>query len=393
MNSKARGIVVIKKGRERSLQNRHPWIFSGAVQSISDSPDGSVCEVHSSTGEFLALGYFNKRSSLTGRIISFAKGSPEEIVKSLVRRSIEVRKGFFNESVTNAYRLINGEGDGLPGLIVDKYRDVLVLQCGTLGIELLKPTIVEELKKILSPKAIFEKSKLPSRKEEGLEDREELLFGEEIPDVEILENGNKFVVAFHDSQKTGFFLDQREMRSLVGTLSKGRGVLNCFSYTGGFSVYAAKGGATRTVSVDISDGATALAKNNLALNGFEGKSHECYAADVFDYLRQSAKGFDLIILDPPAFAKKKDHVSQAAKGYNEINRVALQNLAPGGILVTCSCSHFMEEELFQKILFSAARDAGKNVRIIHRHRQAFDHPISVYHPEGEYLKSLVLLVE
>ncbi len=360
---------------------------------MPEVPDGSVCEIHSSKGEFLALGYFNKRSSIIGRILSFSKGSPEEIVRGLVRKAIAARKGFFSEAVTNAYRLINGEGDGLPGLIVDKYRDVVVVQCGTLGMELLKPVVIDELGKILSPRAIYEKSKLPSRKEEGLEDREALLSGEDVGEVEVVENGHKFLVSLHDSQKTGFFLDQREMRALVGTLSKGRSVLNCFSYTGGFSVYAAKGGASRTVSVDISESATTLAKENLSRNGFEGEPHKCVAADVFDFLRSSSKGFDLIILDPPAFAKKKDHVSQAAKGYNDINRVALQNIAPGGILVTCSCSHFMEEELFQKILFSAARDAGKNVRIIHRHRQAFDHPISVYHPEGEYLKSLVLLVD
>lgn len=195
MNQKSVSAVVLKKGRERSIQNRHPWIFSGAIQTMPDIKDGSVCEVHSETGEFLALAYFNKRSSIIGRILSFSKGSPEAIVRSLVKRLVEARKGLINESHTTAYRLINGEGDGLPGLIVDRYRDVVVLQSGTLGIDLSEPVVVDELNKLLSPRAIFEKSKLPSRrKEEGLEEREELLSGEDVGEVAILENGHKFLV-------------------------------------------------------------------------------------------------------------------------------------------------------------------------------------------------------
>jgi 23S rRNA (cytosine1962-C5)-methyltransferase len=384
--------VILKKGRERSLQNRHPWIFSGAIERLPEFEDGAILRVKSAGGELLGSGYFNRRSSIIGRMIAWGDADPLTSVRQNFMNALAFRGGVFDEARTNAYRLINGEGDGIPGLIVDRYADLIVLQVGTLGIERLKNIILEEISTRVKPKAIYEKSLLPSRKDEGLEEFAGALRGEIPSEVSVRENGLLFSVSPEHSQKTGLFLDQREMRSLVGNIARNRSVLNCFSYTGGFSVYAAAGGAASVTSVDISKDAIEGAKRNFSLNGLENIKHTAVSADVFEYLRSVTEEFDLIILDPPAFAKRKDHINQAAKGYNDINRVAMQKIKKGGILVTCSCSHFMEPALFQKIIFSAARDAGKFARIVDRHHQAWDHPISVFHPEGEYLKSLVVQV-
>ena len=373
--------------------NRHPWIFSGAVQSLPDFVDGELLPIASADGEVLASAYFNRKSSIIGRVVAWGEHDPFEALRERTSAAVTLRARLIDGAATNALRVLNGEGDGVPGLVADLYADVLVLQVGTLGIEKLKPFLIERLCELLNPRVVLERSFGSSRKEEGLVDFQGVLRGEACASVEVRENGHQFLISFEHAQKTGFFLDQRDMRALVGSLAKDRTVLNCFSYTGGFSVYAAHGGAKSTTSIDSSKDAIALARKNLELNRLEAGRNDCIVADVFEYLRSVDDGADLIILDPPAFAKKKNHVAQAAKGYNDINRLAFEKILPGGIVVTCSCSHYVTEDLFRKIIFSAAREARREVKIIHKHRQAFDHPVSVYHPEGEYLKGFVLQVE
>jgi 23S rRNA (cytosine1962-C5)-methyltransferase len=263
----------------------------------------------------------------------------------------------------------------------------------TLGIEKLKNIIVETLVAELKPKCVYEKSDLPSRREEGLKNQEGILYGEMPGDQIILENNLKFKVNLVKGQKTGFFLDQREMRSLVKKLGKKKRVLNCFGYTGGFSVYAAAGGATKVDTVDISVEAVELAKENFLLNNLVTKNSDFIAADAFDFLRESELNYDLIILDPPAFAKKKADIIPACRGYKDLNRIALQKIPSSSLLLTSSCSYHVDEKLFQQVIFQAAREANRRVRLIGRHILAPDHPINIFHPEGEYLKSLILQVE
>lgn len=372
--------VILKKGKEKPLLNGHPWIFSGAVAQMPSEAAGEIYPIYSDAGQFLGHAYFNARSSIIGRRLEDLPGS--------IERAVAYRQTLFGEETT-AYRLINGEGDFIPGLIVDKYGEYLVLQAGTLGIERLKSEIVEHLQRLLRPKAIYEKSSLPSRKEEGLKEAQGWLAGEGVNEISILENGLQFKISPTEGQKTGFFLDQREMRQKVRSLSKDKRVLNCFSYTGGFSVYAAAGGAIQVDSVDISEKAIALARENLTLNGFAG---DCFTADVFTFLREKPLDYDLVILDPPAFAKRQKDVVQACRGYKDINRVALQKMPANSTLITCSCSHFVDEKLFQTVVFQAACEAKRAVQIVGHHLLAPDHPINLAHPEGTYLKSLILHV-
>jgi 23S rRNA (cytosine1962-C5)-methyltransferase len=297
------------------------------------------------------------------------------------------------EPATNAQRLVNGEGDGLPGLVVDRYADVLVLQVATLGMEKLKPAILDQLINALKPRAIYEKSDLPTRGEEGLADFEGLLHGEAIERVEIAESGLRFGVEIQGSQKTGFYLDLRESRSLVRALADGRRVLNCFCYTGGFSVAALAGGAAAVDSVDSSEPSVSLAQRNLALNGFPEADNRFIVADVFEFLRREGPLYDFIILDPPAFAKRKADIVAACRGYKDINRLALKKAGREALLLTLCCSHFVDEPLFQKVVFQAAAEAGRDVRIVQRHRLAIDHPVNIYHPESEYLKGFLLYVQ
>lgn len=392
MSKKIIGTITLQKGRERSLLNRHPWVFSGAVAQADGVTPGALVRVCAHDGSYLATGYANLENSLAIRLFSFANIDPFDALRANVRRAIAMRRVLFNERITDAVRLINGESDLLPGLIVDQYADVLVIQIGTRGMEMLREFIVEELSQQCSPRCIYEKSNLPSRKEEGLDPAECVRAGVLPERVKIRENKLLFEVTLQDSQKTGFFLDQRENRALIGSLSQGKDVLNLFSYTGGFSVYAGVFGARKVVSVDISADAIVGARRNLELNMISADRAPCVEADVFEYLRSSKESFDLVVLDPPAFAKKKGNVGQAAKGYHEINRQALKLVRPGGCLLTCSCSYHVDAELFQKIIFNAARELGRDVRIVQRHRMAFDHGVSVFHPEGDYLKSLLLQV-
>lgn len=387
-----KNIVILHKNKEKPIKNHHHWIFSGAIKQLPEFKDGTILPVYSSENEFLGRAYFNKRSSITGRMLSFDNTPVDEAIENCIHNAIEYRNKFFDEKTT-AYRLINGEGDYLPGLIVDKYNDVLVIQISTLGMEKLKTFITDILVRELSPQSIYEKSVLLSRKEEGLSDFEGVLYGKLPKIIKILENGIYFLIDLAHSQKTGFFLDQRQTRKLVATISKDKKVLNCFSYTGAFSIYALRGGAKQVDSVDESEAAIELAKENFKLNGLDPNANNFYVADVFQFLRQNKLQYDFIILDPPAFAKKKTEVIQACRGYKDINRIAIQKILPKGFLLTSSCSFFVDEALFQKVLFQAAKEAKRNVRIIQKHHLAYDHPINIYHPETDYLKSFLLYVE
>ena len=385
--------VVLKPGRDKAVRNRHHWIFSGAIRDLPEFENGAVLPVRGSGGDLLGHGYFNRKSSITGRMVSFGSQPPEEGIRSSIERALALRAGLFDPSVTNARRLINAEGDGLPGLIADLYDDVLVLQFATLGMEKLKPFILDTLTGSVRPRAVLEKSDLPARREEGLAETEGLLAGERVDKIRIIEGGIPYWVSFAQGQKTGFYLDQRESRRLVRDFAAGRRILNAFSYTGAFSVCALKGGAARADSVDSSASAIALARENFELNGLPADSGVFFTADVFEFLRGPALDHDFIILDPPAFAKKKADVVAACRGYKDINRLAFQRVRSPGLVLTFSCSHHVDEGLFQQVVFQAALEAGRRVRILQKHRQACDHPVNIYHPETSYLKGFLLYVD
>ncbi|MFH1790931.1 MAG: class I SAM-dependent rRNA methyltransferase [Candidatus Omnitrophota bacterium] len=387
-----REAVTLKKGKEKAIKNRHHWIFSGAIQFMPDFEDGRILPVRSCDNEFLGLAYFNRKSSITGRMICFENVSPEDAVQAAVKRARELRSKLFDNG-TNAYRLINGEGDGMPGLIVDVYGSVLVLQIATMGMDKLKPAVLDALIKEFSPEGILEKSRLQSRKEEGLEGFEGVIYGNVPESITIKENHLPFIVRPMHAQKTGFFLDQRGSRQMVRRFAEGKRVLNCFSYTGAFSVYALKGGASRVDSIDESEDAIGLAMENVRMNGYDTHFNRFFVADVFEFLRSARAEYDFVILDPPAFAKRKTDIVNACRGYKDINRLAISKLSGAGFVLTSSCSYHVDEGLFQKVVFQASREAGRNVRIIQRHALACDHPVNIYHPEGEYLKSLLLYVD
>ena len=384
--------VVLKKGKDKAVRNRHHWVFSGAVERFPEFEDGAILPVLSSDGDLLGHGYFNKIGSLAGRMVSFGLQEPLEAIQEALRAAVRLRRRFAEETTT-AFRLVNGEGDRLPGLIVDRYGDTLVIQVATLGMEKLKPRILDFLLAEFSPRSVYEKSNLPSRREEGLSDFEGLLHGEPPGRIEIMEHGLRFLIDVVHSQKTGFFLDQREMRRLAGGLSGGRNVLDCFSYSGGFSAHALKGGARSVVCVDVSETALDQARENIRLNGFDPERQTFIAQDVFQFLRDRDPACDLVILDPPAFAKKKSDVVRACRGYKDVNRLAMKKMPAQGLLLTCSCSHFVDEALFRQVIFQAAREADRNARILQGHRQAFDHPINVFHPESRYLKGFLLSLD
>lgn len=387
-------VATLKPGKEKPIKARHHWIFSGAVASLpTDLEDGEILSVEDSKGNFLGKSYWNRHSSIMGRMISFEDKPTSETLLERLQQALTMRQSILNPLQTNAFRLINGEGDALPGLTVDIYGNVAVLQISTLGMERLKETIVMHLKALLPLEAIYEKSTVPSRNEEGLKDAKGLLFGKLPEQIVVKEYGHSFLVDIENGQKTGFFLDQREMRQLVKEHAQGKHVLNTFGYSGGFSVYALAGGAQHVETVDISAQALSLADKNLALNGFSKERCTATCEDVFEFLRKRDVLTDFVILDPPAFAKKKKHVIPACRGYKDINRLVMQKLPPNSLLLTCSCSYFIPEDLFQKVVFQAACEANRFVRILARHRLAADHPLNLHHPEGDYLKSFLLYVE
>ena len=395
-------IVALRRGKEESLERRHPWVFSGAIEKITEGSkplaEGDVVDVVTKQGEFIARGHY-QIGSIAVRVLTFEQETiDQQWWDNRIAQAKELREtlGMIGNSETTCYRLIHGEGDLLPGLVVDVYGTTAVVQCHSVGMYLSRHAIVEAIRKSYGEliEAIYDKSSqtLPYKAELGAIDG--YLWGRN-PQKEnvVLENGLKFKVNWEEGQKTGFFIDQRENRDLVRQYSRGRRVLNTFCYTGGFSVAALAGGATEVVSIDLSERAVKLADENMKLNFGEDAPHQAIACNAVEYLKDIDEDFDLIILDPPAFAKHHKVLGNALQGYKKINVRALQKIRPGGILFTFSCSQAVSRDLFRTTIFTAAAIAGRRVRIIGQLTQPADHPINIYHPEGEYLKGLVVYVE
>jgi 23S rRNA (cytosine1962-C5)-methyltransferase len=384
--------IILKPGREHPVLRRHHWIFSGGIAQSPNYSEGDILPVLDSRGNLLGHGYFNHKGDIAGRMVSFGDADPWEYLQQQITAAWQLRQMWFKESQTNSYRVVNGEGDGVPGLIVDRYADTLVIQSSTSGMDKLKVRVVDLLVDLINPKTVWERSDIGARNKENLPMINQKIYGDDNAEVEILENGIKFKIDVKEGHKTGFYLDMREMRALIGDISSKRRVLNCFSYNGGFSLYAARGGAHTTTSVDISEAAINAAKHNFELNNLAGE-HRFIAADVFKFLREDELNYDLIILDPPAFAKKKSDVPAATRGYRDINRLALSKMPAGSLLLTCSCSYHVDVELFEKIVLQAAAETGRSMRVIQRHRLAPDHALNIYHQEADYLKSLLIWVD
>lgn len=382
----------LKQGRERPVLNGHPWIFSGAIERTEGNDQGAgVADIFDCKKRWLARGLFNPKSQLRVRLLTWRQ---EEIDRSFFARRLAQAVAFRSRQLdghANAYRVVNGEGDFLPGLIVDRYAEYLVCQFLTAGMDLFKKPIVEALSELVPTAVIYERSEGRVREEEGLSASTGVLAGALPPDiVQIEEHVHKFVVDVKHGQKTGFFLDQRESRAFLATPARDCTVLNCFSYTGAFSIYAFAGGAKEVVSFDSSHPALELAEQNLALNGFADRPGELIKGDAFAYLKELDRSFDVIVLDPPSLAHRRADLDAATGGYKYLNLHALKHLNPGGILLTFSCSQHLPADLFQKVVFGAAVDAGRKVTIIKRFGHPLDHPVSLHHPEGEYLKGLAL---
>jgi 23S rRNA (cytosine1962-C5)-methyltransferase len=382
--------VILKPGKESPLLRKHQWIFSGAVEKLPTYEPGEILEVCSASLELLGKGYFTKGQSIIGHMLAFGEDSVETAIERNIQNAYYLRKKLFSSSKTTAYRLIHAEGDLLPGLIVDQYGSTLVIQIANQGIENLKPLIVKLLQKIVSPETIYEKSLSQLRKKEGLEPKEGLISGKDSSPVLVTEEGISFYVDIVNGQKTGFFLDQREMRKWVQEIAFGKKVLNCFAYTGGFSLHALQGNAQKVVSIDCSRSSCDLLEKNV--NQFFPKApHQTLCEDVFSFLQnQNTLDFDLVILDPPAFAKKKEDLTSALQGYKNLHLLAMNKMPTSSFLFTSSCSAYIDEMDFQKAIFHAAKEANRMVSILGKHRSALDHPISLFHPEGTYLKSFLL---
>ena len=394
--------IYLKKGRDESVRRFHPWVFSGAVaQTVGNPVEGDVVAVYSAEGEYLACGHW-QIGSISVRILSFdADPLSHSFWEDTLSAALAARKatGLTDSDKTSCYRLVHGEGDGLPGLIIDYYDGVCVLQAHSVGMFRAKNQICEALRKIYgdSLKAVYDKSSGTAPFKAGLELVDGYLWqapGFEAGEQVVLENGHKFLVNWTEGQKTGFFLDQRENRALVERYARGRNVLNLFCYTGGFSVYALGGGALHVDSVDSSAKAMAMVDRNIALNGFTSSQHTSFCADAIEHLAAVEDGkYDLIIVDPPAFAKHRGALKNALRAYQRLNARAIEKVAPGGFVFTFSCSQVVDKEDFALAVFSAAASTGRRVRILDRLNQPADHAVNIYHPEGEYLKGLLLYVE
>jgi 23S rRNA (cytosine1962-C5)-methyltransferase len=383
--------IVLKKGRDAALRRGHPWLFSGALAALEGNPEpGDIILAADAGGRPLGLGFFNA-GDIAFRLLTDDPAAWIDACfwRRRIERALALRRKVLPPE-TDAYRLINAEGDGMPGLVVDCYGGCLVMTIGTAGMERWRETVVGLLIEILAPVGIYERSEGRSRQLEGLSDRIGPVTGEIPETVEITENGLCFAVDLLAGQKTGFFLDQRLNREIVGAFSREAAVLNCFSYTGAFSVYAGRGGASRVVSVEASAAANEIARRNLVRNGLSPGQHPLCTANVFDYFRDTQESFDLIILDPPAFAKSRKDVVRSARGYKEINLQAAGRLREGGFLATFSCSNPIDPELFEKIVLGAVRDAGKTAQLLRVLGAGADHPVNLAHPEGRYLKGLFL---
>jgi 23S rRNA (cytosine1962-C5)-methyltransferase len=384
----------LKPRADVHLKNGHHAIFRTAIDGTPDVKDGSIVEVQSSTGDFLCYATWNSKAYIAGRAIAWEKGDPMESMKKMIERAVKLREVFFSHEETTAYRLINAEGDFLPGLIADRYADTIVIQLTTLGMDVLRDWVIETVSAVTKCTKVYEKSSGPARKKEGLSDKEGWAKGGGETMIPVFERGLQFLINLSSGQKTGLFLDQREMRSLIRSVARDRTVLDCFSYVGGFSLAALLGGAKTADAVDYDEAALEQAVTISSMNGIDPHRFKTYGDDAFHFLRNPLpRTYDLIILDPPAFAKRSADLEPAKKAYTDINRLAFQKIAPGGLLLTCSCSYQMDPALFQTVVFHAARQAKRSVRILQHHRHAFDHPVNLFHPEGDYLKSLLLAVE
>ncbi|HPP95856.1 MAG TPA: class I SAM-dependent rRNA methyltransferase [Spirochaetota bacterium] len=387
--------IKIKKGKEKAFINRHPWVFSGAIQSLEDPQNGEIVEVIDFKENILGYGFYSYKSQISCRIFHFTKervtNFPDSFFKEKIIKAANLRDKFIDKRKTNCYRLIHAEGDLFPGLIIDIYNESAVIQTLIKGTEMLLDIIVDSLYD-LGFKNVYVKNSSVNPIEE-VSQRDYTIAGEIDSNLLVMENSLLFAVDIKEGQKTGFFIDQRKNRELIKQISKEKTVLNAFCYTGGFSVYALAGGARSVHSVDISQSAIAMTEKNVSEN-FKGlKNHIAIKEDCFNYLRDMDEIYDLIILDPPAFVKSATNIEKGAKGYKDINLNALRKIKKDSFLATFSCSQHISSELFQKIVFSAAADSGRNVQIISHLSQPEDHPINIYHPEGEYLKGLLLHVE
>lgn len=389
--------ITLKKGKDESLKRFHPWVFSGAIKHCEDGIDeGDTVRVIKENGDFIAIGHYQV-GSIAVRVLSFEEIEIDEkffterlLMAFAMRKSI----GVADNPANNTYRLVHGEGDNLPGLVIDCYGETAVMQAHSVGMNVCRNVIAKVLMNVMGEriKNVFYKSEttLPFKAELGQENG--FIYGRSENNTAV-ENGLKFHVDWLKGQKTGFFIDQRENRSLLERYSKGKTILNMFCYTGGFSFYAMRGGARVVHSVDSSAKAIELTNANVGLNFPEDKRHVAYCEDAFKFLDKADDVYDLIILDPPAFAKHRNALHNALKGYTRLNLKAMQRILPGGILFTFSCSQVVTKDNFRNAVFTAAALAGRKVRILHQLHQPADHPVNIYHPEGEYLKGLVLYVE
>lgn len=390
--------LILKSGRDRTVRAGHPWIFSGAIDAAKSEPaEAGVVDVFAAEGPFLIRGLYSPKSQISVRALTADADESVDagFFASRLRQAAALRSWLFDGSGTDACRLVHGEADFLPGLVIDRYADVCAVQISNAGMETFRDEIVAALCEIVKPSGIYERSDIGVRREEGLDERTGLLFGE-VPDrVVIAEHGAKYEVDVRAGQKTGFFLDQKENRARLAAFAKGKRVLNCFSYTGGFSVAAGLAGAASVASVDASHAALEIAERNLELNDLDPSVHELVQADVFEYLeglKNEKRQFDVIVLDPPAFAKSKKDLVSGLKAYTRLNEQALKLLAPGGILATFSCSHHVDLMAFSNMLHIAAGRAGRRVQILETRFASPDHPVSVHFPEGQYLKGYIARV-
>ncbi|MFB6343490.1 class I SAM-dependent rRNA methyltransferase [Saccharicrinis sp. FJH62] len=388
--------VILKSGKDQSIRRFHPWIFSGAIKKIlGEVKEGDVVHVYDNKDEFLGMGHYQPGSIMV-RILSFTEKEPDDkFWFNKLQQAWELRKslGLISES-NNTYRLVHAEGDGLSGLIIDMYNGIAVMQSHSLGMWLIREKLAAMLKELMGDnlKAIYDKSENTLPFMAGADPNNAFLLGDSTEDI-AMEYGLKFKVDWLKGQKTGFFVDQRENRKLLEKYSKDRDVLNMFCYTGGFSFYAMRGGANLVHSVDSSARAIDLTRENVELNFPGDKRHDAFAVDAFKYLEDIKDKYDLIILDPPAFAKHKNVLHNALQGYKKLNAKAFEQIRKGGIIFTFSCSQVVTRDMFRKTVFTAAAQSGRFVRILHQLEQPADHPVNIYHPESEYLKGLVLYVE
>lgn len=391
--------VILKKGKEKAVLHRHPWVFSGAIEKVKGKPEnGDVVKLIDAKGAFLAYGFYNDQSRVALRLLEWDEAAEinEQWFKAKVAAAVGSRNNILVDGVTNTCRLIFSESDYLPGLIVDKYADHLAVQVLTSGIEKMMPCIIDELQRLLKPESIFDKSDASSRGHEGLQTSNVVLAGNHPPEhVEVIENGIHYNINIAEGQKSGFYCDQRDNRNILAAHSRGKKVLDCFSYTGGFTLNCLKQGAASVTSVDSSQLAVDTLRENIVLNKFDTDKLTAITSDVNKQLRkfrEEGETFDIVVLDPPKYAPSRSALDKASRAYKDLNRLGMLLLNKGGLLATFSCSGAMDMETFKQVLAWAALDAGKQVQFIYQFCQPEDHPVRSSFPEGEYLKGLLCRV-